>query len=208
MEALAQEAAANLSNVQFIAQMTEHAQNISQEEKMNIANLDIPNMEQSNVSESLPPPFQIATGINSNIQQRIQDIQRIQHFQFLKKLEMQQQLNNFGNSPSSFNKVEPTFNKINTINGNSSEEIRMLLNNFNKSINNSLDKISKIDILEIKTNLDNIFKIFSSYNDDINNWYDIKYQTDKEKLYQSILLTDTKFSSYEKSDFISIEFDE
>ena len=51
--------------------------------------------------------------------------------------------------------------------------------------------------------MDDIFKFFSSYNDAIDNWYDIKYKTDKEKLYESILLSDTKFSSYEKSDFIS-----
>lgn len=151
--------------------------------------------------------------INISIQQKIKDLQRIQELQrmqrmkFLEQFEQNRQKEMVQPSQKCEKQViqSPTFSKINLINSSSNNDLRCILNEFNKIVCSSLDKVEHINIEEFKTNLYVLFETISKYNQDISSWYDDKFNYDRCQLFKNIINADnTKFSSYAKLDFISI----
>jgi hypothetical protein len=154
----------------------------------------------------------------SQIQNKIRDIQRLQHLQFLQKLEEQQkqsqtisqfnQFNQFKQLNHHNSKPEPEMENLKLINGNSFDIVRLISSKLNKYVMSNLDKIEKINVDEIKQELDDLFDNINKYNNTLDSWYDEKFYSDKKKLYKSIEMTEKNMDEYEKLDFISIGYDD
>lgn len=178
--------------------------------------ISVPIISHSTVSDKETTTEMPIPSMNQEIQNRIQYMQRIQHLQFLQKLEQQQQQQQqqeMSNVMPDFQKIlnqrsryEQKLNKVNLVNSNTPEKIRSILTDFNKQVIDSIEKIEKIDVDEIKNNLDRVFEIITTYNDSIDTWYDEKFHSDKQKLYESIEMSDKNLNLYEKMDFISVGY--
>lgn len=147
----------------------------------------------------------------SQIQNKIRDIQRLQHLQFLQKLQEQQkhsqnitQFNQFNQLNHQNSKPKPVMEDLKLINGNSFDIVRSISSKLNKYVMTNLDKIEKINVDEIKKDLDDLFGNINKYNTALDSWYDEKFYSDKKKLYKSIEMTDKNIVVYENLDFISI----
>jgi hypothetical protein len=90
------------------------------------------------------------------------------------------------------------------INGDSVDELREIIRDFNQKIGSSLEKIEKINVDEFRDGFNVVLESLSKYNDSIDTWYDDKYKSDKKKFFSSIEEDEKKLFSFEKLDFISI----
>lgn len=164
------------------------------------------NPQQVNEPE-IPTPVEC-----SQIQNKIKDIQRLQHLQFLQKLQEQQKhsqnITQFNQLNHQNSKPKPVMEDLKLINGNSFDIVRSISSKLNKYVMTNLDKIEKINVDEIKKELDDLFGNINKYNTALDSWYDEKFYSDKKKLYKSIELTDKNIVVYENLDFISICDDE
>lgn len=167
------------------------------------------------ISEQVPEPELPLPPEVSQIQNKIRDMQRLQRQQFLQKLEEQQKLyqniskfNQFNQLNHPKSKPEPEMEKLKLINGNSFDIVGHISSKLNTYVMSTLDKIEKINVDEIKKDLDNLFANINKYNSALDSWYDEKFYFDKKKLYKSIEMTEKNIVAFEKLDFISICYDD
>lgn len=190
MELTPQKDIQELQTADTVENMTHTVQQISDSKNEQVQNTDTVNL----------------SSVNTIIQQRIQDLQRIrdmqkmQRMQFLERLEQQQ--NRLGNEEKIIK--QPMFSKIKFINGGSYDILRQIFNEFHKVVFSSLDKVEEINIDEFKTNINIVYDTISTYNQEINSWYDEKFNYDKIHLFKSINNNNEKLDSYMKMDFIHI----
>ena len=99
--------------------------------------------------------------------------------------------------------TRPITTKVNLINSKNVDELREIMRNFNRQICASLENTEIINIDDITEDFNMVSDKISKYNESISKWYDNKYYSDKEKLYESIEDEVKKFYSFENNDFIS-----
>lgn len=113
------------------------------------------------------------------LQQRIEELKKNQHLHFLQRFEQQQMYQDS-------EQITTHISKTKMINSSTSEKIKDSLSNLTKTILTVFNTDEKINIDTVKLKFNEIIDAVESYNNELDSWYDDKYYSDKEKLYESI----------------------